>query len=244
MKITLEPRKETRVPFLRSPATMNMEHRIEIAYSTYSVKDNSTPTVNMRYMISGIRTDRTIPPSQLVILQQGVPVTVTHMAGSPAPGKLHSTWVDDPLVEVLDRVSRVEKKRTREKRLSSRVIERFTDEIVTRQVKIENKTGKALEMELTVQEDPASGITFVEAKPAPKSSQPPEHHWELSIPVEGVATVAITLEVKRVEKIELPPDRIGGDRKPRGENYDLDDILTQAVQEEPYFANNDEQIIQ
>ncbi len=209
MRITLHPRKTTRVPFLKSTSKVRLEHRLQLEYLPGAVKENYQPTPDMRYLLSGLPPNEAVPPSELIVFQKGIPVTTTTTKGTPGTGKLESAWMTDPLVEISDKVAGVTKVRQDEKRLSARVIERYTEETVVRMLKVENRTGKRVSLRLLLLERPSDGIMFTSAEPKPNRSSPPEHEWDLDVPVEGAATVTITLATKLLEKIELPPDRPG-----------------------------------
>src|SRR3972149_1922635 len=136
MRITLHPRKTIRVPFLRSKAKVRLEHRLTIEYFAYSVKENSSPVPSMRSCLSDVQPSEAIPPSELTVLQKGIPVTVSTTTGSPGTGKLETAWMSDPLIEITDKVAGVKKVKQDEKRLSARVIERYTEETITRTIKM------------------------------------------------------------------------------------------------------------
>lgn len=207
MKITLQPRKTIRVPFLRSRSKVRLEHKLTVEYLPHSIKENEAPVPVMRYCLSDIQTKDAIPPSEMIVLQKGIPVMVTTTKGTPGTGKLESAWMSDPLLEVSDKVAGVKKLKQEEKRLSARVIERYVEETVVRALRISNKTGRPVNLLVQFQERPSDGIFFNSADPKPTKSAPPEHDWELQVPVEGEKVVTLNLTCKTLEKIELPPDR-------------------------------------
>ena len=54
MKITLEPRKTTWVPFIDSKAKLEIEWTAKIEYTSWSASQNSTHSVDMRYIFTGL----------------------------------------------------------------------------------------------------------------------------------------------------------------------------------------------
>jgi len=206
-KITLEPRKTTRVPFLTGKAKMKTEHKLHIAYYGEDVLQSMDRSAQIRYTFTGLTSGKPIPGSQLIIKERGLPQTIARAEPSAIPDKFHSVWVEDPLVEISDRVAKVEQTKFEEKKLSNRLIERVREEAVTRTIRVMNKTGKAVHIRLEIEDSPANGLIFKNADPAPATSRPPEQIWELNIAKEADTTVSMKFNLKRTERIELPSDR-------------------------------------
>jgi hypothetical protein len=206
-RITLEPRKTTRVPFLTGKAKMKTEHKLHISYYGEDVLQSMDRSAQIRYTFTGLTSGKPIPGSQLIIKEKGLPQTIARAEPSAIPDKFHSIWVEDPLVEISDRVAKVEQTKFEEKKLSNRLIERVREEAVTRNIRVQNKTGKAVHIRLEIEDSPANGLVFKNAEPAPNASRPPEQIWELNIAKEADVSVSMKLNLKRTERIELPSDR-------------------------------------
>ena len=113
----------------------------------------------------------------------------------------------DPFVEIEDKVAKVDKSKVKEKKLSKRLIERTWSETVKRVIRIENKTGKKILVELSVLENPADDILFTSSSPKPDKSTPPERHWAIDLKKEQEKIITLTFSVQRKENIRLPPDK-------------------------------------
>ncbi len=209
-KITLEPRKTTRVPFIYDKAKMKTEHRLHIQFYGADILTTAARMALIRYSFTGLTSGKPIPASQLIIKEKGLPQTIAQTEPSAMPDKFNSQWVDDPLVEIMDRVSKVEQTKFEEKKLSNRVIERVREDTVTRAIRMVNKTGKPVTMKLEIEDAPASGLQFVSAEPSPTTIRAPEYIWEFSMAKEEERIVLVKFNFKRTERIELPADaRLG-----------------------------------
>ncbi len=209
-KITLEPRKTTRVPFISDKAKMKTEHKLHIQFYGADVLIAQNRTAMIRYCFMGMKSGKPIPASQLIIKEKGLPQTIAETEPSAMPDKFNSQWVDDPLVEITDRVSKVEQMKLEEKKLSNRVIERVREDNVTRAIRMVNKTGKPMTMRLEIEDAPASGLQFISAEPKPTNMRPPEYIWEFSMAKEEERTVTVKFNFKQTERIELPAEvRLG-----------------------------------
>lgn len=208
MKITLEPRKTTWVPFLDCKAKVEMEWTARIEYSEWSVRQNSTHPVNMRYVFHIPGGNKFIPSSQLVIKEQGVPLAITQTVVTPVKDRFKSEKMVDPFVEINDRVAGIEKTKVTSRQLSKRMIERSWTETIERAIKVENKTGKTVKLSLTLTDQPASELTFSGSTPSPFSKEPPEYLFNLEMQKEEIHTIRVTFKLNKVEKIELPPEQL------------------------------------
>lgn len=206
---TLEPRKTTWVKFIDEKAKMDVERKCKVYYYTGNILSNLTHNVDMKYLFTNLKSGKCIPSSQLIIKENGIPVTITNTVVSLDPTKFTSATTEDPFVEISDNVASVDKTKVKEKKLSKRIIEREWEEIVTRVVKVENKTGKKINLDMSVFENPADGIIFKEATPKPSRSTPPERGWMIDLKKEQDKTISIQFVVKRKESIRLPPDKTG-----------------------------------
>jgi hypothetical protein len=236
-RISLEPRKTTWVKFIEEAAKMKMERKCNIYYYKSNILSNITQYVDMKYKITGLKSGKCIPSSQLIIKENGIPVTITQTVVSLEPDKFSSATTNDPFVEITDNVASVEKSKIREKKLSKRVIERAWDETVTRVVKIENKTGKKISLDISVYENPAEDIVFVSSTPKPSRTTPPERAWTINMKKEEEKTITLKFTVKRTDSIRLPPDKTRG-------YVDVPDAampLSQLESEEEYLDELEEQ---
>jgi hypothetical protein len=236
-KVTLEPQKTTWVKFIDEKATMKVERTCKVYYYKDSILENTTQSVEMKYLFSGLKGGKCIPSSQLIIKEKGIPVTITQTAISMDPTKFSSMTTSDAFVEISDDVASVEKSKVKEKKLSRRVIEREWEETVTRVIKIKNKTGKKVALDMSIFENPADGILFESSNPKPNKTTPPERKWEIRMPKEDEKIVSIKFKVKRIEQIRLPPDKSGG--KEQALDEDFEDIMPEAAGNQP--ANFDQQ---
>ena len=212
-KVTLEPQKTTWVRFIDEKATMKVERHCKVYYFKDNILENTTQSVEMKYLFSGLKGGRCIPSSQLIIKEKGIPVTITQTAISMDPTKFTSMTTSDPFVEISDDVASVEKSKVKEKKLSRRVIEREWVETVTRVIKVKNKTGKKVALDLSVFENPADSILFESSNPKPNKTTPPERNWEIKMGKDEEKILSIKFKVRRIEQIRLPPDKSGGGNK-------------------------------
>jgi hypothetical protein len=218
-KVTLEPQKTTWVKFIDEKATMKVERTSKVYYYKDSILLNTTQSVEMKYLFSGLKGGKCIPSSQLIIKEKGIPVTITQTAISMDPTKFSSMTTSDPFVEISDDVASVERSKIKEKKLSRRVIEREWEETVTRVIKFKNKTGKKVSLDISIFENPADGILFESSNPKPVKTTPPERKWEINMAKEDEKILSIKWNVKRKESIRLPPDKSGA-KGGEGEEFD------------------------
>lgn len=228
---TLEPRKTTWVKFIDEKAKMAVERKCKVHYYTSNILSNLTHTLDMKYNFTGLKSGKCIPSSQLIIKEGGIPVTITQTVVSLDPTKFASTTTEDPFVEISDNVASVDKGKVKEKKLSKRIIEREWEEEVTRVIKVENKTGKKINLDFAVFENPADGINFKSATPKPSKSAPPERGWIIELKKEQDKSISIKFVVKRKESIRLPPDKTG-----KVYNDQLDE-MDYPVEESEYVEN-------
>jgi hypothetical protein len=161
----------------------------------------------MKYLFTNLKSGKCIPSSQLIIKEGGIPVSITQTVVSLSPDKFSSATTYDPFVEIEDKVAKVDKSKVKEKKLSKRLIERTWSETVKRVIKIENKTGKKILVELSVFENPADDILFTSSSPKPERSTPPERYWAIQLKKEQEKIITLTFSVQRKENIRLPPDK-------------------------------------
>ena len=209
-KITLEPRKTTWVNFIDEKAKMEIERTCKVYYYKSNILNNANHYVEMRYKFSGMKGNKMIPSSQLIIKENGIPVTITNTQVSLEPNKFSSTQTQDPFVEVTDNVANYKKSKVKEKKLSKRVIERTWEEDVTRVIKVSNKTGRNIVLELKVFENPAENVAFVSASPKPTETCAPERIWKLEFKKEQDRSLTLKFKVRRLESLRLPPDKTRG----------------------------------
>src|SRR5262245_14054429 len=109
MKLTLEPRKTTWVPFLDSTAQLRLEWRCRVEYRRHNVRDASHWKVRTRYTFSGLACEHPIPSSQLIIMEQGIPLAITQTVVSAVRDRFQSEETDDPFVVVSDKLAGLKK---------------------------------------------------------------------------------------------------------------------------------------
>jgi len=206
-KINLEPRKTTWVKFIDEKAKMKVERKCKVQYYRSNILSNLTHGIDMKYLFTNLKSGKCIPSSQLIIKEGGIPVSITQTVVSLSPDKFSSATTYDPFVEIEDKVAKVVKSKVKEKKLSKRLIERTWSETVKRVIKIDNKTGKKILVELSVFENPADDILFTSSSPKPERSTPPERHWEINLKKEQEKVITLTFSVQRKENIRLPPDK-------------------------------------
>ena len=215
MKITLEPRKTTWVPFIDSKARLTIHWTAKIEYTTYSAHLDTSHEVMMRYGFSGLEGAGFIPSSQVIIKENGIPLTITESVVSPVNDRFSSERVQDPFVEVTDKLASIKKSKVTSRQLSRRMIERSWSEKITRSIKIENKTGRQVSLALTVVDRPAEELVFVSSTPAPDRTEQPEYIYAVTLEPDAVQVIKVELKLKSVEKLELPPEQAGPPPKPR-----------------------------
>ena len=107
MKITLEPRKTTWVPFIDTDATLEIHWTARIEYTPHAAHQDASHAVDMRYSFSGMQGAQFIPSSQLIIKESGIPLTITESVVSPIKDRFKSERVADPFVEISDKVASI-----------------------------------------------------------------------------------------------------------------------------------------
>ncbi len=196
------------MPFIDSAAELSIEWTAKIEYTAWSVHQNSKYSANMRYIFTGLDGAQFIPSSQLIIKEEGIPLTITETVVSPVKDRFRSEQISDPFVEINDKLASVEKNKTRTRRLSKRMIERSWTETINRTIKIENKTGKKVTLELTTVDKPAEELRFVSSDPEPSDTEPPEYIYRVELEQEEVQNIKLELTLKKLEKLELPPEQV------------------------------------
>jgi hypothetical protein len=204
MKLTLEPRKTTWVPFLDSKAQLTAEWRSRVEYHGYNARDPLTWKTRTRYTFSGLAGPTAIPSSQLIIMENGIPLTVAQTVVSAVKDRFQSEEVDDPFVVITDRLARLDKSEPKEKQLAKGLFERTWTETIERSLRIENRTGKVLKLALTVVDDPAEELTFVSAEPAAVRRAPPEYGFDIELAPDAEGTIKVVLAHKKSETIKAP----------------------------------------
>ena len=208
MKITLEPRKTTWVPFIDSTAKLEIEWTAKINYTGWSAHQNTTHSVDMRYIFTKLDGAQFIPSSQLIIKEEGIPLAITETVVSPVKDRFRSEKISDPFVEVNDKLASIEKSKVKSKQLSKRMIERSWTETINRSIRIENKTGKQVLLNLMVVDNPAEELIFISSTPEPTKKEPPEYIYDVKLAPDAIVTIKIELKLKKLEKLELPPDKV------------------------------------
>jgi hypothetical protein len=223
VKLTIEPRKTTWVPFLDCNAQLKSEWRCRVEYRAYNVRDAATWRTRTRYTFSGLSGITSIPSSQLIIMEQGIPLTVTQTVVSAVKDRFQSEEVDDPFVVITDRVAGLKKSELVEKQLAKGLLERTWVETIERSLKVENKTGKLLQLALTVVDHPADELRFVAAEPMPLRSSPPEYSFDIALAPDQEGTLKVILTLDKRETI----------RTPRGEGQRYEEAQALQETEEP-----------
>jgi len=213
MKITLEPGKTTWVPFIETNAKVKIEWTCKIEYTVYSIHKNNKHTANLRYVFSDLNGAQFIPSSQLIIKEEGIPLTITETVASPAKNKFKSEKTNDPFVEINDKIATIEKSRVISKALSKRMIERTWTEKISRSVKIENKTGKKVLLKLTIVDKPAEELIFTSSEPEPEAKEPPEYYFAIKLNEDEIKVIKLELKFRKLEKLELPPDSVKSNKQ-------------------------------
>lgn len=201
MKLTVEPRSTTWVPLIDCAAEVRIEWRCRAEYHAHNALDPISWGARTRYTFTGLAGVRGLPSSQLIVMEQGIPLAVAQTTASMAVDRLQTEEVDDPFVVVSDRVAAVAKERVVEKSLASGVLERTWTEVVERSLRVENRTGKLVRLALTVVDAPAESVGFVRAQPAPSHIATPEYGFALELPVDTEQTIQVVLQVQRRETI-------------------------------------------
>ena len=227
-KINLEPRKTTWVKFIDEKAKMKVERKCKVQYYRSNILSNLTHSIDMKYLFTNLKSGKCIPSSQLIIKEGGIPVSITQTVVSLSPDKFSSATTYDPFVEIEDKVAKVDKSKVKEKKLSKRLIERTWSETVKRVIRIENKTGKKILVELSVFENPADDILFSSSSPKPERSTPPERYWGIQLKKEQEKIITLTFSVQRKENIRLPPDKTIKGRIAYG-NEDMSEMAQQRM---------------
>ncbi len=232
MKISIEARRTTRVPFLDSQARLERSWKARAEYRTSNVHDELTWPVTTRYSFSGLECGFPIPSSQLIIMEDGVPLTTTATVVSALKDRFSSEAIDDPFVIISDKVAGLKKSDVTQRRLAKALIERSWREDIRRNIKLENKTGKAVQLELTVIDQPASELVFVEATPAPDRVQPPEVVFELALEPEAIVNVEILLRRDCRETIRAPIAQQRGQQEAKMAMNDIEAFANFEIEEQ------------
>ncbi len=233
MKITLEPGKTTWVPFIESNAKVKISWTCKIEYTAYSIYNNNMHTANLRYVFSDLKGAQFIPSSQLIIKEEGIPLSITETVASPVKNKFKSEKIDDPFIEINDKIATIEKSKVISRTLSKRMIERAWTEKINRSVKIENKTGKKVLLKLSIVDKPAEELIFTSSEPAPSSKEPPEYYFDIELNEDDIKVIKLELKFKKLEKLELPPDIMKGNEQDAA-------LVEQDQQAEPQLLSRNE----
>lgn len=208
MKLTLEPRKTTWVPFVDSVAQLKVLWRCRVEYRPHNARDTLTWAVRTRYVLSGLRCDHSIPSSQLILMEQGIPLAITQTVASAVKDRFQSEEMDDPFVVIIDKLAGLKKSEPRENRLGKGLLERSWVETIERSLRIENKTGKPVSLSITVVDHPAEELEFASATPEPNRSAPPEYTFDLELAVDQEFTLKVALKQARKETIRVPVEKV------------------------------------
>jgi hypothetical protein len=249
MKITLEPRKTTWVPFVDCNAKLEIEWTVRIAYNKAMARENTSHSAFMRYIFNDLEGAQFVPSSQLIIKENGIPLVITQSVASPVKDRFRSERIVDPFVEIGDRVAQIEKSEVATKQLSKGVVERSWTDTINRSIRMENKTGKEVLLKLTVLDRPAEELVFVSSTPKADSKEQPEYRYNVQLKSDEVKTIKIELKLKNVEKIESPPEG-GRPLRPMGtqrsdviSQQDVDSLL-ESVSDETQALSETEELIQ
>jgi hypothetical protein len=202
MKLTLEPRKTTWVPFLDSRAQLKIEWKSRAEYGTYNAlsADNTWPA-KTRYTFTGLAGEHPIPSAQLVLMERGIPLAISQTVVSAVKDKFQSEELDDPFLVIRDKLAGLKRSDRQEKQVTKGLIERTWKETIERSVRIENRTGRKVTLSLTVVDRPAESLSFVSAEPAPSLARAPEYTFELELMPDEERSLKIVLSCERVESI-------------------------------------------
>jgi hypothetical protein len=204
MKLTLEPRKTTWVSFLDSTAQLKMEWKCRAEYRAHNVRDTLTWQTFTRYTFTGLKAEHAMPSSQLIMMEQGIPLAITQSVVSAVKDRFQSELIQDPFVVITDKLASLKKKDMIEKRLAKGLVERSWVEVIERSLRVENRTGKPLTLALTVVDHAAEEVEFVSSEPAPALVQKPEVTFEVRLAPDQEQTVRVTLTLGRHESIRTP----------------------------------------
>ena len=114
----------------------------------------------------------------------------------------------DPFVVLTDRLAGVTRGDGQEHRPARGLLERSWVETIERSLRVENKTGKAVSLALTVVDHPAAELSFERSEPAPTTANAPEYRYDLAIAPDQELTVKIVLRAARKESIRLPAEKV------------------------------------
>ncbi len=204
MKITIEARKNTWVPFLDAKAKLKISWRARATYRAHNIRSAHTWPVSSRYTFEGISTKDSIPSSQLIMMEDGVPLAITQTVVSGVKGRLQTEDIEDPFVIITDNLANLSKSDLKRQRVAKGVIERTWTETIVRNLKIENKTGKKVSLKLTISDHPADDLVFEKSEPAPSAKAPPEYSFDIELEPDAERSLSLTFKLSCREKIEIP----------------------------------------
>lgn len=236
MKLTLEPRKTTWVPFIDSTAQLKVLWRCCVEYRPLNVRDTLTWTVRTRHVISGLRCDHSIPSSQLILMEQGILLAITQTVASAVKDRFQPEEMDDPFVVILDKLAGLKKSEPSEKRLCEGLLERSWVDTIERSLRIENKTGKVVSLVLTVVDHPAEELEFVSSTPEPARSAPPGYTFDLELPIDQEISLKVTLKQARKETIHVPIEKPPTPARPAAQAMQRNVVFSPSE-----FAGNEEE---
>ena len=248
MKITIEARKSTWVPFLDTKAQLEIKWRARATYRAHNIRSPHTWPVSSRYTFKNISAKDAIPTSQLIIMEDGVPLAITQTVVSGVKARLQTEDIEDPFVVITDNLANLTKSEPQQTKVAKGVIERTWTETIVRNVKIENKTGKKVSLQLKIVDHPADELVFESSTPDPSNKQPPEYNFELTLEPDAEQSLLLRFTLGRREKIEVPVQVVqrrqaelaqqANQMPPMPAYDDLDDELVEAVEEE--IQSNDD----
>lgn len=206
MKITIESRKSTWVPFIESDAKLELSWRARCAYTQNNIYNEQTWPVKTRYSFSDFHSEHSIPSSQLIIMEDGIPTAITETVVSALKNRFQSEEIDDPFVEISDKVAKLERTAPQQRSISNMLYEESWSETITRILKIENKTGKKVQLSLTLLTNPAQSLSFVASKPAPQNEASPEYRFDVALDVDMQTSIEVQLRIDKKKTIQETTD--------------------------------------
>jgi len=165
----------------------------------------------MHYIFSGI--NQPIPKTNIIIFDGELPQSYTSTMGSVGE-KIITENSDDSSLKIIDRIVKVKKGEEKiitkppephEAHLYKEIQVHERTDWIQRKITIKNQSDKDIRgMELTFIEK--KEVRFVESKPEPNKSDPPEYSWLVDVLPDGSTFIEITLEsqIITVYKIEKP----------------------------------------
>lgn len=207
MKISIDSRRSTWVPFIDTHADLTISWRSRAEYSMHNIFQAQRWTVHTRYLFSGLSTEHAIPSSQLIIKENGIPLTITQSVASALKDRFQSEEIEDPFVEITDKLADVSKTEEQQKELTPGLIELSWTETITRQLKLENKTGKKVLLAFTVVDNPAESLVFIRSEPSPESKEAPEYHFSIPLAIDEEKSMQVILQINRKKSIQAPVEK-------------------------------------